>query len=254
MNLKIIQALITKGESETLEFKKSTGQLSPAGQTLCAFLNADGGTVLIGVSDDGTIVGQHVTDKTRIDIAVMLDKFEPPAPLTVEHVEVSGGGQSLIALEARPQDATRPFTFDGRPYRRLQTTTSVMPQSVYEAMLLERAHARRRWENQPAVDVRLEDLDHEEILQTRATAIAQRRISASTSTDVGDILDRMGLRRDGVITQAAQILYGTRFLPDYPQGLLKLGRFRGTTVTGDIVDNKQERMHAFAIIREAIAW
>jgi ATP-dependent DNA helicase RecG len=50
------------------------------------------------------------------------------------------------------------------------------------------------------------------------------------------------------------MLYGTRFLPDYPQGLLKLGRFRGTTITGDIVDNKQEHLHAFAMVREAVAW
>jgi ATP-dependent DNA helicase RecG len=71
---------------------------------------------------------------------------------------------------------------------------------------------------------------------------------------VGEILDRLGLRREGVITQAAQMLYGTRFLPDYPQALLKMGRFRGTTVTGDIVDNRQEHLHAFAIPREAMAW
>jgi ATP-dependent DNA helicase RecG len=104
------------------------------------------------------------------------------------------------------------------------------------------------------VDVTLDTLDHEEILRTRETGIRQRRISAGTSMDVGDILDRLGLRRDGVITQAAQILYGTRFLPDYPQGMLKLGRFRGTKITGDILDNRQEHLHAFAIVREAMAW
>jgi ATP-dependent DNA helicase RecG len=54
--------------------------------------------------------------------------------------------------------------------------------------------------------------------------------------------------------QAAQILFGTRFLPDYPQGRLKLGRFRGTKITGEILDNKQEYMHAFAMVREAMAF
>ncbi|MCC7168810.1 MAG: hypothetical protein IT459_00040 [Planctomycetes bacterium] len=50
------------------------------------------------------------------------------------------------------------------------------------------------------------------------------------------------------------MLYGTKFLPDYPQALLKLGRFRGSKITGDILDNKQEHLHAFAMVREAIAW
>jgi ATP-dependent DNA helicase RecG len=50
--------------------------------------------------------------------------------------------------------------------------------------------------------------------------------AARRSGGFGDILDRFGLRVDGDVTQAAQILYGTRFLPDYPQALFKLGRFR----------------------------
>lgn len=98
------------------------------------------------------------------------------------------------------------------------------------------------------------DLDHEEILRTRDDAIRFRRISAGTSLDVGVVLDRLGLRRDGELTQAAQVLYGTRFLPDYPQAKLKLGRFRGTKITGDILDNKQEYYHAFAAVPEAMAF
>src|SRR5690606_18230951 len=35
---------------------------------------------------------------------------------------------------------------------------------------------------------------------------------------------------------------------------LKLGRFRGTKITGDILDNQQLHLHAFAMVREAIAW
>jgi len=249
-----LERQIARGESETLELKRSTGQLNRAGQTLCGFLNDEGGKVVIGVTDGGKVVGQEVSDKTRREIAVMLDRFEPPAPVEIEFVDLPGGSKKVIVLEARPQGEARPFTFDGRAYQRVQTATSVMPQDRYEAMLLERAHARRRWENQSAVDVRLKGLDHEEILRTREAAIQQRRISAGTSTDVGDILDRLGLRRGGVITQAAQILYGTRFLPDYPQGLLKMGRFRGTKITGDILDNRQEHLHAFAIVREAVAF
>lgn len=245
---------ISGGESETLELKRSTGQLNPAGQTLCAMLNAEGGTVIIGVTDSGEVVGQDVSEKTRREIAAMLNRFEPPAPVDVELVDLPDRGKTVIVLEARPQGDALPFTFDGRAYQRVQTTTSVMPQERYEALLLDRAHARRRWENQPAVDVTLDDLDHEEILRTRDAAIRQRRISAGTSTDVGDVLDRLGLRRDGVITQAAQVLYGTRFLPDYPQGMLKMGRFRGTKITGDILDNRQEHIHAFAIVCEAMAW
>lgn len=254
MDPKELKRMVVGGESATVEFKKSTAQLPRAGETLCAFLNRNGGRVLIGVSPDGTITGQDVADKTQQEIARMLDRFEPPAPVESQIVTLPGSDRAVIVLHAPGTADGLPFTYDGRSYQRVGTTTSRMPQDSYDALLLERMHARRRWENQPAVGVRLEDLDHEEILRTRDDAIRQRRISAGTSTDVGDILDRLGLRIDGEITQAAQMLYGTRFLPDYPQAKLKLGRFRGTKITGDILDNKQEYMNAFAMVREAMAF
>ena len=43
MNLIALQSLIAQGESETLELKRSTAELKRAGETLCAFLNGDGG-------------------------------------------------------------------------------------------------------------------------------------------------------------------------------------------------------------------
>ncbi len=249
-----LEPLIAHGESDTVEFKRSTAQLRRAGETLCGFLNGNGGQVLFGVAPDGKAVGQQVSDATLCDIAAMLGRFEPPARMIeMDRVDV-GEGRAVVVLDAPSAREHAPFTFEGKAYRRVGSTTAVMAQEEYGRLLLDRNHSRHRWENQPAVGVRLEDLDREEILRTRQAAIEQRRLSAGTSMDVGDILDRLGLRIDGAITQAAQMLYGTRFLPDYPQGLLKLGRFRGTSITGDILDNKQECLHAFAMVREAIAW
>lgn len=48
--LTVLQSLISRSESETLELKRSTAELRRAGETLCAFLNGEGGQVVIGVS------------------------------------------------------------------------------------------------------------------------------------------------------------------------------------------------------------
>ena len=116
------------------------------------------------------------------------------------------------------------------------------------------AHATRRWEDEPVEGLTLKDLDRKEILRTRELAIQHNRISVDTGRDIGEILDRLGLRVGGVLTRAALMLYGKQFLPHYPQCLLKMGRFRGTEITGEIVDNRQEYMNAFAMVREGMAF
>lgn len=55
MTVASLQTLIAEGESQTLEFKASFDRASI--ETLVAFANTQGGTLLIGVSDAGTVSG-----------------------------------------------------------------------------------------------------------------------------------------------------------------------------------------------------
>ncbi|MFO1077125.1 MAG: ATP-binding protein [Planctomycetota bacterium] len=224
---------VAAGESDTLEFKCSAAELRRAGETLCAFLSGNSGRVLIGVAPDGQIVGQDVADSPLRDLAATLSRSEPAAQIEVSRVPLANGRKVIVEAPAARDSA--PFFLKGRDFQHVGPTTTTLPQTEYERLLLDRNHSRHRWENQPAVGVGLADLDHEEILRTRETAVAQRRLSAGTPLDVGDILDRLGLRIGGQVRQAAQMLYGTPFQPHYPHGLLK-------------------HRHAFAMVLEAIAW
>lgn len=76
-NLDIIKRLIAEKECGRVEFKETTGQLERGMETLCAFLNGEGGTVLFGVTDKGKIIGQDVSDKTKRDIAGAIRRIEP---------------------------------------------------------------------------------------------------------------------------------------------------------------------------------
>ena len=58
MKLHELESFVAAGESETMEFKETTGQRGKACRTLCAFLNGNGGIVVFGVSRKGKLVGQ----------------------------------------------------------------------------------------------------------------------------------------------------------------------------------------------------
>jgi ATP-dependent DNA helicase RecG len=208
--------------------------------------------VLFGVTPEGRITGQTVADTTLRDVAALLDRFEPAAPVRVHRVPI-GTSREVLVLEAPAAYDARPFAFDGRPYQRVGTVTSVMPQERYQTLLLDRAHARNRWENQVAEDVHIDDLDRDEVLRTVRLGIEAGRLPESTGGDIGDILDRLQLRKDGRLLNAGVVLFGTRLEQDYPQCQLRLARFRGIDKSA-FLDNRQVHGHAFRLLDEAMAF
>ena len=250
MNLADLEKLVAGGESNTVELKKSTAQLRRAAETLCAMLNGNGGKVLIGVTPGGRIVGQEISDKTLREVADVLGKFEPPATITQTRIDI-GDGKEVLMLEAVPNPESRPYAFDGRPFQRVGSTTSVLPRETYQQLLTERAHSRARWENQPAREYDISELDHEEILRTVRLGIAAGRLPESTGSDVPDILERLELFKKGSLNNAAVVLFGTRFMPDYPQCQLRMARFRGVDKS-EFLDQRQLEGHAFTLLDEAM--
>ena len=77
MTIEDIKQLISKDEHRQLELKKTTGELKDGMHTACAFLNTDGGWLIIGIAPNSLkILGQEVTSlKTggqMPDVSLML--------------------------------------------------------------------------------------------------------------------------------------------------------------------------------------
>lgn len=80
MTADAISNLITHGNGPTVEFKHSLAK--DVGRESCAFANADGGTILIGVSDTGDIVG--ATDHNRLMSRDQSTGRSPDPPIELE--------------------------------------------------------------------------------------------------------------------------------------------------------------------------
>jgi ATP-dependent DNA helicase RecG len=246
MNTQELTALVGGGESETVEFKKTTGQRSEGAKTVCAMLNGVGGFVLFGVTAAGKVVGQETTSQTLEDVHNELRRIEPAAFPDVETVALDGGAR-VIAI--RVPSGGGPFTYDGRAFMRNGPTTIVMPQTVYERKLLERSHAVNRWENQVAEGLTVNDLDRAEITRTIDEAVRRGRMEDPGTRSRTELLTGLRLIRDGQLLNAAVVLFaqGDKLLPNYSQCLLKLARFKGRDKT-EFLDNRQEYGNAFELL------
>lgn len=164
LTLENIRELVSQTETGQIEFKETTGQLERAMETLCAFLNGKGGTILFGVTDKGKIIGQEVSDQTKRIVADALQRLEPLAAVEISYIPLPDNSEKkIIVIHVEEQRYTRPFTYKGRPYIRIESTTSTMSQSTYNQLLMQRDEVRFGWEALINEDLKQEDLDKDEI-------------------------------------------------------------------------------------------
>ena len=95
------EAVSFSGESETLEFKGTTGARREAAMTVCAFLNQEGGQVLFGVTPAGAVAGQQVGERTIEELSAEIQRIDPPAFPTVERIPVDGGREVIVVTAAQ---------------------------------------------------------------------------------------------------------------------------------------------------------
>jgi predicted HTH transcriptional regulator len=74
-----IRKLILQGEGTTLDFKKTITSNEKIAKSLVAFANNKGGQLLIGVADNGNIVGVKSEDEERYMITKSAHQFCKPA-------------------------------------------------------------------------------------------------------------------------------------------------------------------------------
>lgn len=245
-----VTGLADTGESETLEFKRSTGELRSAMQALVAMLNHRGGRVLFGVEPNRQVVGQHVSDRTLEDLAQAIGEIDPPAFPSIERVAVDGGREVLVV--GVTQGAGRPYRYRGAAFRRLGNVNAQMSADEYNRLLFERLHGERRWENEPAEGWRVDQLDATEIVRTVEEAIRRGRLDDPGTRDVAQLLRGMGLMREVTLARAAVILFGRDEELELraPQCLLRVARFRGVDRT-EFLDNRQFHGNLFTLLQRA---
>ena len=146
-----IQSIVRRDESRILEVKKTTGELvagmksrstlspnsgfSSGMKSGCAFLNTEGGWLFFGVDPKSlNVLGQDVSDQTRQDIAKEMRKFSPTIDLSALYVDVPGRPeQKIIAIWfPSPTVMAAPYTYDSRPYYKVENTTVVMPREMFD--------------------------------------------------------------------------------------------------------------------------
>jgi predicted HTH transcriptional regulator len=97
---KYIINLIKQGEHQTLDFKHSITDSRKIARSLVAFANTDGGTLLIGVKDNGSIVGIDTEEEYYMIEAAAQMYCKPEVPFNVTKWNVTGKTVLEVVVKA----------------------------------------------------------------------------------------------------------------------------------------------------------
>lgn len=120
----LLEELVRKGESQTLEFKKSLSLQREGLEALCAMVNSDfaRGTVIFGIESDGTACGieQGNLDTAQRSLSqAVRNKFEPALVVQMEVRELEG--RHVLVLRAERHQSIPYHEYDGRAWVRQGT-------------------------------------------------------------------------------------------------------------------------------------
>ncbi|MFH2090751.1 MAG: RNA-binding domain-containing protein, partial [Pseudomonadota bacterium] len=110
MNKKQLIAIVKKGEDSTCQFKADIWNTDSLASEMAAFANSEGGSILIGVHDDGSIPGLAHADVARINqIISNAASQHVKSPLHVRTENVVLSDSKIVIVLAIPKGLDKPY-------------------------------------------------------------------------------------------------------------------------------------------------
>jgi ATP-dependent DNA helicase RecG len=228
--------LVRCGENERTEFKRSV--TADIGGDIVAFANAFGGHILIGIENDGRIVG--------CDIEKAMDRFTNAAqsiipPPTLATCVVRIGEADVLAIKVEKSDAL--CSIGGLAYVRIGA--GKRPLSIQEIVMLSTELGMIEWDGAPLIP--LSGMNKEHVNWYFKTLKAER---GKTINDKDRIryLRSIGAIRDRMLTNAG-VLFFTDVRETMPNGGVRIIHLEGT----EAIDSREYNGPIWRIVEDALA-
>lgn len=197
-------------ETETLEFKKSTGELKEAMNSICAMLNKhQHGELYFGVKPDGTPIGQVVTEETLREVSQKIkNSIEPKIYPEINKVVLDGRDciHVLFSGEQVPY-----FANNVARIRVADEDLAMSPEEITN-LLLKSGREGNRWENLVS-NRTIDDVD-EELLKKYTTQAHEVGRIAIAYTDKKTVLNQLELTEGENLLNAGKALFSDDIIQD----------------------------------------
>jgi len=185
-------------ETQNVEYKERFSER--ALETLCAFANTKGGTLYLGISDKGQIVGVDVDNQT---IRTITEKITSKLGIHPEIEVENRKGKEIIKISVKQSPI--PISFNGRYYERVGNTSREMKPERLKEFLLK----GKNWDGLVNKEADFDEIDKETVrLFIRKARNVGRLTMFEEKAEIKDIFEHLKLSVNGKLTNASLILFG----------------------------------------------
>ena len=247
-----LDTLLARGENLHTEFKQWPIHPDDLAAALTAFANTDGGSILLGVADDGRVVGIAENDRDRVSQTVdnvAFQNAQPPVTVVLETITDQQGRVVLIVQV--PKGSQRPYRTNRGVYY-VRTASGRRQASREELLRLFQSSESLYYDETPIVTTSAEDIEAQ--AQTDICEMAGQRGLDVATIDPQQLLLNWKLlsRTNG---QTPLTVAGVLFLARTPQRWLPAAyvsalRVPGTDISVPPYDQKHIEGRLLTILED----
>ena len=246
MNADDIKNLVPAGEGYNAEFKSAMpSKVREITEEVCAFANAAGGVLLIGVNDQNRILGAEINNAKRSSLQDSMNEINPRINCPFYNVDVDGKAVWVIEI---PSGLQKPYTFMGAIYIRQGPNTQKIT-SVEQMRDFFQQTNRIYFDEGPCPE-----FDTEKDIEN--TFFEEFRIKAGLSPAISkdQIIQNLKLvHTDGSMKNGAVLFFGSKPESFFEKAVIRCVAFEGNDKTF-IIDDKVYTGPLMLQYHQAMQW
>jgi len=231
-----LKNLIASGESSHLEFKSEQVKPEDVAKEIVSFLNFQGGKILLGVEDDGTISGVSRPDVEEWVINICRNNVVPQ--IIPGYQKLSIEGKDVVVLDI-PTGIAKPYhTQKGDYYIRAGSTARKA--SREELSRLFQDSGLIHYETTPIASTQVADLNWQRV-QDYFLNIHPAQINFKDEDEAARhrLLQNLDiLAADGATTVVGMLIFGLQPERHLPQSEVLFAHFKGREISAELLDRK----------------
>jgi len=213
-----IDRLVEEGESEKLEFKKSLAERDEILETITAFSNTRGGTVLIGVDDYGNVIGVDLKKGEIESLENSINQLIEPK-VYPDFKDIPYRNRLILKIEVH-EGFNKPYFYRGACYVRKGNVTRRLDRNgILEVVSRRVTFDSLIFEGEYEIS--------EELVEGFLKKARERRRMRMESENIQTVLKKLNLLDRGKVRNGALLLFSKECSSHFPQAVIKIGHAEG---------------------------